>query len=161
MFGWMFGKKRIAGWKLSCAELQRQHDALAKQHDALAKKYDALNVRYNGVNQEIGELRAWIKGIEKRVDGLEGLYGGVAASHAKEIKRVSDLQEKYDDLEERHAGLAAQVLETGCRDEICLMGQRIGALEKAQRLAGRKKVRRRDPQTGRFESVYEDELESE
>ena len=106
----MFGRKRKADWKRSCAELQRQHDALAKQHDALAKqhdglakKYDALNVRYNGVNQEIGELRAWIKGIEKR---------------------VNDLQEQA-------------------------------------RLAGRKKVRRRDPQTGRFESVYEDELESE
>ena len=59
MFGWMFGWKRIADWKCSCAELQRQHDALAKQHDA-------LNVRYNGVNQEIGELRAWIKYIEEK-----------------------------------------------------------------------------------------------
>lgn len=31
-------------------------------------------------------------------------------------------------------------------------------VEEKQRLAGRKKVRRRNPQTGRFESVWQDEM---
>ena len=31
-------------------------------------------------------------------------------------------------------------------------------VEEKQRLAGRKKVRRRNPQTGRFESVWEDKM---
>ena len=117
----MFGWKRIADWKRSCAELQRQHDALAKQYDGLAKKYDALNVRYNAVNQEIGDLRVWIKRIETEAGGLAELYSGVANSHAHEIKRVNDLQEQA-------------------------------------RQAGRKKVRRRDPQTGRFIWDYPEEL---
>ena len=69
-----------------------------------------LQGRYKALNAEIGELRAWRKKIE---DG-----------HAKEIKRVSDLQEKLSQL-------------------------------------GRKKVRRRSPATGRFESVFEDELTDE
>ena len=38
-----------------------------------------------------------------------------------------------------------------------ILGARLKEIEEAQRLAGRKTVRRRNPQTGRFESVYADE----
>ena len=139
----MFGWKRKADWKRSCAELQRQHDALAKQHDALHSLYDS-------VNQEIGELRSWIKGIEKRVGGLEDLYSGVAASHANEIKRVSDLTERADNLLDRIvAAENGREMLTMCVEQ----------LQEQARQAGRKKVRRRDPQTGRFIWDYPEDLD--
>ena len=53
---------------------------------------------------------------------------------AKTEKRLSELQHDLDNL-----------------------GDQLKAIEEAQRLAGRKTVRRRNPQTGRFESVYADE----
>ena len=59
MFGAMFGRKRIADWKRSCAELQRQHDALAKQHDALAGFHKALVL-------ETAALKAAVEGIQEQ-----------------------------------------------------------------------------------------------
>ena len=53
---------------------------------------------------------------------------------AKTEKRLSELQHDLDNL-----------------------GARLKEMEEAQRLAGRKTVRRRNPQTGRYESVYADE----
>ena len=53
---------------------------------------------------------------------------------AKTDKRLSELQQGLD-----------------------ILGARLKEIEEAQRLAGRKTVRRRNPQTGRFESVYVDE----
>ena len=55
---------------------------------------------------------------------------------AKTEKRLSELQHDLDNLG------AIELKPT---------------IEEAQRLAGRKTVRRRNPQTGRFESVYADE----
>ena len=143
----MFGRKRIAELEGKLADLQQGHDALYE--------------RYTGVNQEIGELRAWIKGIETRVGGLEDLYGGVAKSHVKEIKRVSDLQERLKQPLESVVKFDSQELisvlepiKAAVQDVL----ERFLVLEEAQRQAGRKKVRRRDPETGRFVWDYSDEL---
>ena len=68
---------------------------------------------------------------------------------AKTERRLTEMQRGIDNLNNRLKEQEANNL-----------GGRMKKIEEAQRLAGRKKVRRRDPQTGRFESVYEDELES-
>ena len=74
------------------------------------------------------------------------------------INRQLAKQDKHAaNLENRHRGLAAQVLDTADGDAIELVRQRVATLEEAQRLAGRKKNRRRNPQTGRYESFYVDE----
>ena len=80
-------------------------------------------------------------------------------------KRIAELEAQLAALQRQHDALAKQhdalnVRHNGLNQEIGELRAWIKSKEEAQRLAGRKKVRRRDPQTGRFESVYEDELES-
>ena len=80
--------------------------------------------------------------LEAQLAAQAELFDGMVKSHAKEIKRVSDLQEKCN----------------GLADQTYALSLEIQALKEAQRQAGRKKVRRRDPQTGRFIWDYTEEL---
>ena len=80
-------------------------------------------------------------------------------------KRIAELEAQLAELRRKYEGLADQVtaqfeLFDGMVKSHAHEIKRVSDLQEQVRLAGRKKVRRRDPQTGRFESVYEDELES-
>ena len=83
--------------------------------------------------------------LEAQLAELQGQIRVLALRVAKSEKEAGGLAELYSGVANSHA------------HEI----KRVNDLQEQARLAGRKKVRRRDPQTGRFESVYEDELESE
>ena len=152
----MFGRKRIAELEGKLADLQKKYETLAGWHKALGLQANELNAatdanrgRYTGVNQEIGELRAWIKGIETRVGVLEDLYGGVAKSHVKEIKGI---ETRVGVLEDLYGGVAKSHVK-----EI----KRVSDLQEQVIQAGRKKVRRRDPETGRFVWDYPEELDEQ
>ena len=73
-------------------------------------------------------------------------------------KRIAELEEQVSDLQNKHGILAGWNKALG--QEMTALKAAVEGLQEQARLAGRKKVRRRDPQTGRFESVFEDELES-
>ena len=113
----MFGKKRIADLEALVAALRRKCDDLDGRTEVLAaESTELMDARYG--------LQRKHDGLADQVAAQAELFDGMVKSHAKEIKRVSDLQEKLSQL-------------------------------------GRKKVRRRSPATGRFESVFEDELTDE
>ena len=90
--------------------------------------------------KRIAELEAQLTALQKRVGGLD-----------ERLKQPLESVVKFDSQE--LIGVL-EPIRAGVQDAL----ERLVVLEEAQRQAGRKKVRRRDPQTGRFIWDYPEEL---